>query len=102
MRRETSRLGFPSILTPAISPLIGAGLLIAGLTATPLLARYRYLGLTQDNVFLGLTQDNQFFVATSVIIAVALLLKELDWSGKHPKSPSAESGGTTLANGAGI
>jgi hypothetical protein len=101
MRRETSRLGFPSILTPAISPLIGAGLLIAGFTATPLLGRYRYLGLTQDN-FLGLTRDNQIFVAISVIIAMALLLKELDWSGKHPESPSADSGSTALANVAGI
>jgi hypothetical protein len=68
MRPESSRLGFRSISASAISPLIGAGLLIAGLTTTPLLEWYR---------FLGLKQVNSIFVGTSVIIAVALLLKEL-------------------------
>jgi hypothetical protein len=91
-RPEISRVGFPSIPTAGISPLIGAGLLIAGLTATPLLEGYRFLGLKQVN--------QNLFVTISLIIAVALLLKELDWTrGKFPKNASAESRSATLANG---
>jgi hypothetical protein len=72
MSRETSELKLSSISSLAISPLIGAGLIIAGLTATPLLGAYR---------FQGLYQVRPIFIAVSVIIAVALLLKECDWAG---------------------
>jgi hypothetical protein len=72
MSSETSKIKLPPISIPAISPLIGAGLIIAGLTATPLLDSYRWQGLKQVM---------PIFVVASVIIAIALLLKELDcWS----------------------
>jgi hypothetical protein len=69
MSPETSRLKSPPISIPSISPLIGAGLIIAGLTATPLLDSYRWQGLKQVM---------PIFVVVSVIIAIAFLLKELD------------------------
>jgi hypothetical protein len=70
MSPDTSRLKLPPISTPSISPLIGAGLIIAGLTATPLLDSYRWQGLKQVM---------PIFVVASVIIAIVLLVKELDY-----------------------
>ena len=65
---QTSKIRLRSDSILAISPLVGAGLIIAGITATPLLNIYR---------FAGLKAADPLFVAASATIAVALLLKEL-------------------------
>jgi hypothetical protein len=79
---ETSKLKLPPISIPAISPLIGAGLIIAGLTATPLLDGYRWQGLKPVM---------PIFVVASVLIAIAILLKELDCWGQWQAGGDGDS-----------